>query len=162
MHTTVLWLYIFCLHLKPFMFFKNKGHNLRAHRLSHNVSVISIKISSTDWRPPSIIVTVYPYLSVLYGAVIALCCFQKIPRIIADLGMASHIVAVVNPGRSGLRECTLVCTDQKFHSKYTLSPPPPIFVSNMIHFRPLKNLNGTSIHSVHVVAFGIVLPISEI
>lgn len=27
---------------------------------------------------------------------------KKIPRIIADLGMASHIVAVVNPGRSGL------------------------------------------------------------
>lgn len=27
---------------------------------------------------------------------------KKIPRIIAELGMASHIVAVVNPGRSGL------------------------------------------------------------
>jgi hypothetical protein len=27
------------------------------------------------------------------------------PRIIAELGMATHIVAVVNPGRSGLREC---------------------------------------------------------
>ena len=52
-------------------------------------------------------------------AVIVLWCFQKIPRILADLGMASHIVAVVNPGRSGLRECTLLCTDQNFHSKYT-------------------------------------------
>ena len=52
-------------------------------------------------------------------AVIVLWCFQKIPRILADLGMASHIVAVVNPGRSGLRECTLLCTNQNFHSKYT-------------------------------------------
>ncbi|PNF20223.1 hypothetical protein B7P43_G16181 [Cryptotermes secundus] len=32
---------------------------------------------------------------------------KKIPRIIAGLGMASHIVAVVNPGRSGLRESAL-------------------------------------------------------
>ena len=100
-------------------------------------------------------------MNVLYGAVIVLCCFQKIPRIIADLGMASHIVAVVNPGRSGLRECTLLCTDQKFHSKY-INFFSSILVYNKIHFRPLKNLNGTSVHSVHVVAFGIVLPISEI
>jgi len=76
-------------------------------------------------------------------AVIVLWCFQKIPRILADLGMASHIVAVVNPGRSGLRECTLLCTDQNFHSKYT-NFFFYIFVY-MIHFRPLKNLNGTSV-----------------
>ena len=61
---------------------------------------------------------VYQDLGVLCVAVIVLWRFQKIPRIIADLGMASHIVAVVNPGRSGLRKCTLLCTDQKFHSKY--------------------------------------------
>lgn len=30
--------------------------------------------------------------------------FQKIPKIITELGMASDIAAVVNPGRSGLRE----------------------------------------------------------
>lgn len=60
----------------------------------------------------------YQDLGVLYVAVIVLWFFQKIPRIIADLGMASHIVAVVNPGRSGLRKCTLLYTDQKFHSKY--------------------------------------------
>jgi hypothetical protein len=57
-------------------------------------------------------VTAYPDLGLLNVAVILLGCFQKIPRIITDLGMASHIVAVVNPGRSGLRECTLLCTDQ--------------------------------------------------
>jgi hypothetical protein len=33
-----------------------------------------------------------------------------LPSIIAELGMASHIVAVVNPGRSGLRECPPFCS----------------------------------------------------
>lgn len=59
----------------------------------------------------------YQDLGVLHVAIILMWCFQEIPRIIADLGMASHIVAIVNPGRSGLRECTLLYTDQKFHSK---------------------------------------------
>jgi hypothetical protein len=49
-------------------------------------------------------------------------CFQKIPKIIKELGMASDIAAVVNPGRSGVREYTscylyrLKIPSEVFHS----------------------------------------------
>lgn len=65
-------------------------------------------------------------------------CFQKIPKIITELGMASDIAAVVNPGRSGLRECTSIYL-------YRSKIPSEIFHSICTHCCPFTQYLKSSV-----------------